>query len=300
MPDRLASSVPLGGIDLLAEEAARTDASANLAMEEALVRARPQRPLLRIWQNTQCVVVGRGQRVEREVNLAACAHGGVAVARRASGGGAVYHDLGNLNISMAVPGYAPGLAGELARLVAAAIERLGLPPSICERGVLVGPEKVSGLAEQVTRSGSLAHATLLVTTPAADVVSYLAPAPHDPRPLDSRRVQVRPLCERRPALDIAAARTAVLAAAASRYGALLPRPPRAAEHRWFERLLIERYRDPAWHLTGRPGHPWRGSCSSREFDPRTGRVGGAGPGVPGCGAVTPPRGAWAPCGNEEA
>jgi lipoate---protein ligase len=300
MPGRLASSVPLGGIDLLAEEAARTDASANLAMEEALVRARPQRPLLRVWQNRECVVVGRGQRVDREVNLAACARGGVAVLRRASGGGAVYHDLGNLNISMAVPGYAPGLAGELARLVAATIERLGLAPSIYERGVLVGPEKVSGFAEQVTRRGSLAHATLLVTTPAADVVSYLAPAPHDPHPLDSRRVQVRPLCERRPALDIAVTQTAVLAAAASRYGVLLPRPPRADEHRWFERLLIERYRDPAWHLTGPPGHPWRGSCSSGVNDPWTGWVGGAGPGGPGCGAATPPGGACAPCSNEEA
>jgi lipoate-protein ligase A len=250
MPGRTARSVPPSEMDLLAEDAAGSDAAANLAMEEALVRAGPPRPLLRVWQNSECVVVGRGQRVEREVNLAACARGGVPVLRRASGGGAVYHDLGNLNISMAVPGYAPGLAGELARLVAATIERLGLAPSICERGVLVGREKVSGSAAQVTRSGSLAHATLLVTTPAAGVVAYLAPAPHDAHPLDSRRVQVRPLCDHHPALDIAATRAAVLAAAVSRYGALLPRPPRAAEHRWFERLLIERYLDPAWHLTG--------------------------------------------------
>ncbi len=258
MPGQAASSVPTrDGIDVLAPGEPRAGAPANLAMEEALVRAGPARPLLRVWQNSESVIVGRGQRVEREVNLVACARGGVPVLRRASGGGTVYHDLGNLNVSMVVPGYAPGLGGELARLVAAAIGRLGLTPAIRERGVLVGGAKVSGLAVQVTRTGSLAHATLLVTTPAARVFAYLAPAPHDPHPLDSRRVQVRPLCDHHPALDIAAAAAAVLAAAESRYGPLLPRPPNAAEHRWLERLLIERYQDPGWHLTGRPRSPAR-------------------------------------------
>jgi lipoate---protein ligase len=267
MPGRPASSVPPGdGTDVLAEGAPRDEAPVNLAppappappapvallaLEEALVRARPPRPVLRVWRNSDCVVIGRGQQVAREVNLAECARDGVPVLRRASGGGAVYHDLGNLNISMAVPGFAPGLGGELVRLVAGAIERLGLAPSIGERGVFIGRDKVSGLAAQLTQTGSLAHATLMVTTPAARVFRYLAPAPPDPHPLDSRRVPVRPLCDHNPALDIGAARAAVLAAAAARYGGLSLRPPRAAERHWLERLLIERYRDPAWHLTGR-------------------------------------------------
>ena len=230
----------------------RSDAAVNLAVEEALVRAGPVRPLLRVWRSGQCVVVGRGQRVEREVNLAACRRDGVPVLRRASGGGTVYHDLGNLNISMAVPGYVPGLGRDLVELVAAAVERLGLAPSIGERGVFVGGCKVSGLAAQLTRSGSLAHATLLVTTPAARVLRFLAPAPASPRPLDSRRAPVRPLRDHDPALGMEAARSAVLAVAASRYGGLSARAPRAAERRWHERLLAERYTDPGWHMTGRP------------------------------------------------
>ena len=211
--------------------------------------------------------------------MAACARGGVPVLRRASGGGAVYQDLGNLNISIAVPGYAPGLRGELARLVADAIERLGLTPAISERGLFVGPDKVSGLAAQLTRAGSLAHATLLVTTPAARVSAYLAPAPHDPHPLDSLRARVRPLREHCPAVDIAVSRAAVLAAAAARYGGLAPRQPRAAEQRWGDRLLSDRYRDSAWHLTGRP----KSRCH-----PRSPRDSDAGEGLPWQrGAVDP-------------
>ncbi len=83
----------LGGMDVLVQDCAGLGGeAANLALEEALVRAVPPRPLLRIWQNGACVVIGRGQRVSREVNVAACAASGVPVLRRASGGGTVYHD----------------------------------------------------------------------------------------------------------------------------------------------------------------------------------------------------------------
>src|SRR6266851_1940151 len=159
-------------------------------------------------------------------------------------------DEANLDISMAVPGWEPGLAGELAALVAGVIGRLGLRASIGGRGMFIGPAKVSGLASQVTRDGTLAHATLLVTTPAGRVQAYLTPAPPDRRPLDSHRSPALPLCAHDPALDITACRQAVLAEAASRYGRLSPRAPRLAERRWQARLLAERYRHDSWHRTG--------------------------------------------------
>src|SRR6516164_10696836 len=141
-------------MDLVVSEKPSTDPAANLALEEALVRAIPQGTLLRIWQNEACVVLGRGQRLEREVNVAAAAAAGVPVLRRASGGGAVYHDLGNLNITMAVPGWVPGLAGDLAALVAGVLRQLGLAPTVTGRGVFAGPVKVSGLASQLTRGAA--------------------------------------------------------------------------------------------------------------------------------------------------
>jgi len=238
-------------MDLVVLEKPSTDPAANLALEEALVRAIPPGPLLRIWQNEACVVLGRGQRLEREVNVAAAAAAGVPVLRRASGGGTVYHDLGNLNITMAVPGWVPGLTGELAALVAGALRRLGLASAATERGVFVGAVKLSGLAAQLTRGATLAHATLLVTTPAPRVRAFVTPAPPDRRPLDSRRSPVLPLCEIARGMSVAAARSLVLAEAAERYGPLVPRAASAAEICWQERLMAQRYGNGTWHATGR-------------------------------------------------
>jgi lipoate---protein ligase len=238
-------------MDLLVPEMPGVDPVANLALEEALVRAIPPGPVLRIWQNGACVVLGRGQRLHREANVAACAAAGVPVLRRASGGGAVYHDLGNLNITLAVPGWVPGLAGDLAALVAGVLRQLALTPSVTERGVFAGPVKVSGLASQLTRGATLAHATLLVATPAARVGAFLAPAPPDTRPLDSQRSQVLPLCEMVHGMCVGTAHSLVLVEAAKRHGALTPRPVSAAEMGWQRRLLAQRYENSTWHTTGR-------------------------------------------------
>jgi lipoate---protein ligase len=238
-------------MDLLVPDMPSVDPAANLALEEALVRAIPPVPVLRIWQNGTCVVLGRGQRLHREANVAACAAAGVAVLRRASGGGAVYHDLGNLNITLVIPGWVAGLAGDLAELLAGVLRRAGVVPCVTERGVFAGPVKVSGLAGQLTRRATLAHATLLVTTPAARVRDFLAPAPLHAHPLDSRRSPVLPLCQMAPGMSVATARSVVLAEAARRYGALLPRPVSAAELDWQKLLLAQRYGNGTWHMTGR-------------------------------------------------
>jgi len=238
-------------VDLLVPDVPGVDPVANLALEEALVRAVPAAPVLRIWQNGPCVVLGRGQRVHREANVTACATAGVPVLRRASGGGAVYHDLGNLNITLAVPGWVLGLAGDLAALVAGVVRRLGVTPTVTGRGVFAGPVKVSGLASQVTREATLAHATLLVTTPAARVAAFLTRAPADAHPLDSRRSPVMPLCEMSHGICVATGRGLVLAEAAKRYGPLTPRPATVAEMGWQRRLMERRYGSGTWHRTGR-------------------------------------------------
>lgn len=237
-------------MDLLIPARPRADPAVNLALEEALVRAVPPAPVLRIWQNAACVVLGRGQRLLREVNVRACAAAGVEVVRRASGGGAVYHDLGNLNITVAVPGWVPGLGGDLSALVAGMLRRAGLTPTVTRRGVFVGPVKVSGLASQLTAKATLTHATLLVTTPADRVRALLAPAPADSHPLDSRRSPVGPLCQLVRGMSVPAARSLVLAEAEERYGPLVPRPLSPAEQDWQERLLKQRYTSGTWHQSG--------------------------------------------------
>lgn len=228
---------------------------ASLALEEALVRAGPTEPVLRVWRAGRCVVIGRGQHVAREVDEVACRRDGVPVLRRASGGGTVYLDPGTLNVSLVVPGRRPDLTAELADLLARALRDLGVAATVAVRGLFVpagtGVAKVSGLAAHVTLGATLAHGTLLVTTAAADVGRYLAPAPAVPHPLDSHRSVVRPLSELDRGIDPPAAHRAVLAAAARRYGPLRPGPPHPAETCWRADLLTRRYRNPTWHQSGR-------------------------------------------------
>jgi lipoate-protein ligase A len=238
-------------VDRLVEDPVAFDARINLAMDEALIRSAPSVPVLRLWLNRSCVVLGRGQQVAREVDVAVCLRDGVSVYRRASGGGAGSHDVGHSNITVVRPGWGPAIQGDLGGASVAALTGLGLSPEADGRGVHLAGGKVSGFAAQVTRTASLAHATLLVTTPPDRIGAYLSANPGERQPLDSVRATVTTLAAHLPGLDIASARAAVLAAAARRDGPLRPRSPTTAEVRWRDRLLGERYLRQSWHLTGR-------------------------------------------------
>lgn len=82
------------------------DAPSNLALEEALARRVGEGrspPTLRLWRNRRAAVIGENQSARAELQLDACRELGVEVVRRFTGGGAVYHDLGNLNYSICAP-----------------------------------------------------------------------------------------------------------------------------------------------------------------------------------------------------
>lgn len=145
------------------------DPHLNLALDEAILgevgRGKAE-PTLRVWRNPRCVVVGRGQRIEDEADLALCRRLGIPVLRRPSGGGAVVHHAGNLNFSLFLP-----LAGQwtsvqesrdyLTGLLASALrERLGIEAEPREGAIFVAQAKVSGSA-QLRRRALLHHGTLL-------------------------------------------------------------------------------------------------------------------------------------------
>ncbi len=155
----------------------RTDPFFNLALEEFLVRRRERfgvRWCLFLYRNAPSVVVGRNQNPWIECPAPALEAMGVPVARRVSGGGAVYHDLGNVNVGIIGPRreYRPERHAEMLRRVLADCnvrtrrdDRHSLYLDGC---------KLSGSAFMLTGKTALQHSTLLLRADLKRLRSSLA------------------------------------------------------------------------------------------------------------------------------
>lgn len=179
------------------------DPALNLALEEAIldgVRRELVPPTLRIWRNPRCVVVGRGQKPEEEVDLELARRWRIRVVVRPSGGGTVYHHPHNLLFSLFLP-----LTGkwrsvresqeELTGLLAEAIRRrFNLPVEAKEGSLFVDGRKISGSA-QLRRGALLHHGTLLLSSdviPMEKVLRALQPG-YSPSGVPSRPAPVTDL-----------------------------------------------------------------------------------------------------------
>ena len=144
-----------------------TNPGFNLAAEDALF-LRQSEDILFLYINEPCVVVGCNQSILAEADTTFCASQGVGLFRRLSGGGAVYHDLGNLNfcfITNRIPGQSP-LGEAFLEPVTAVLLALGIPVEVGSRKDLWLPSnfKVSGTASHIGKTRELHHGTLLYDT----------------------------------------------------------------------------------------------------------------------------------------
>ncbi len=154
-----------------------TNPHRNLAREEALLlsyqKGSSNIPLLYLWQNANTVVIGRNQNPWQECNIALLESEGGTLARRTTGGGAVYHDLGNLNFSFLMPVDAYDLSRQLS-VVRAAVRSFGIDCEFSGRNDLLAQgQKFSGNAFRFTKHGALHHGTLMVDVDREKITRYL-------------------------------------------------------------------------------------------------------------------------------
>ena len=164
-----------------------TDPSTNLATEEWLQeRARGAGRVVHtlfLWRNRPTVVIGAHQNAARECDLGAMRAAGVALARRRTGGGAVYHDLANTNYTfVTAPARAYAAADAHAVTVDALRRAFGLRAAASGRNDIcvatpAGPRKVSGCAFRRRANAVLHHGTMLLDTDLAALGRLLTPAP---------------------------------------------------------------------------------------------------------------------------
>ncbi|OCH94300.1 Lipoyltransferase and lipoate-protein ligase [Obba rivulosa] len=137
----------------------------NLSLEDWLFRHKcPREPLLLLYRDRPCVVIGRNQNPWKEVNMRASRRTGVPFIRRRSGGGTVYHDLGNTNFSIHLPraSFDRHATGEV---VLGAVRSLGVDARLNDRNdICVGPDKVSGSAYKIVNNRAYHHGTMLIAS----------------------------------------------------------------------------------------------------------------------------------------
>lgn len=188
----------------------------NLSVEHYLLqKTPPESTILFLYTNDPCIVFGRNQNPWMEVNLprldkfrndpasVGWTGGPVQLVRRRSGGGAVFHDEGNVNFSVICP---PAVfdRNKHAEMVVRALSSLGKPNTrVNERHDIVmdipndpiGTYKISGSAYKLTRLRSLHHGTCLLRSPNLKNISGMLRSPAEPfiktRGVDSVRSPVR-------------------------------------------------------------------------------------------------------------
>jgi len=151
----------------------------NLAVEDCIFREMTTQRVLFLWRNAETVVIGQAQNPWKECNTRRMEEDGIRLARRSSGGGAVFHDLGNTCFTFMAgkPEYDKSVS---TNIILNALKRLGIDASASGRNDLVvqtteGERKISGSAYRETADRGFHHGTLLLNADLSRLANYLNP-----------------------------------------------------------------------------------------------------------------------------
>lgn len=154
-----------------------TDPTINLAIEEyALKNLDINETYLLFYINKPSIIIGKNQNTIEEINTEYVEGNGIQVVRRLSGGGAVYHDLGNLNFSFITKDDGESFHNfrKFTEPVIEALQKLGVNAELSGRNdILAEGRKISGNAQFSTRGRMFSHGTLLFDSEMDHVVSAL-------------------------------------------------------------------------------------------------------------------------------
>ena len=193
----------------------------NLYIESQLLACASQLgPTLLLWRSRPAVIIGKNQVPWRECDPDELSRRGIAFARRLTGGGAVYHDEGNLNYAFFCERNLFDTTRQ-AECVRQALALLSIQACYDGRSSLtVSGKKVSGTAYGYKRAGALHHGTLLVHADLNALRNALKPAfEHiETKAIDSVPAPVANLCDFRPGLRICEVHEALKSAFSAVYG----------------------------------------------------------------------------------
>ena len=193
----------------------------NLAVEQYLLESvEDGQCILYLWQNQNTVVIGRNQNPWKECRTALLDEEGGKLARRLSGGGAVFHDLGNLNFTFLMPQGDYDLDRQL-DVIQLAVQSLDIPAERSGRNdILSGGRKFSGNAFYKHNGKAYHHGTLMLDVDKDKLGRYLNPsrAKLQSKGVDSVRSRVVNLKELNPDITVELLKKGLTAAFVQVYG----------------------------------------------------------------------------------
>jgi lipoate-protein ligase A len=244
-------------------ESTKTDPYFNLAMEEYLFeRMDRRRQYFMLWQNDNTIVVGKYQNTAEEINPTYVAEHDIRVARRLSGGGAVYHDKGNLNFTFIVD-QDGGMAFHFERFVipvVRALEKLGVRAQFTGRNdITIDGLKFSGNAQYARHGRLLHHGCIMLDSNLTHVMDalHVKEAKFDSKSAKSVRSRVTTINAHAPQPIPMEAFKRTLLSSIAETGRLEPGALTRADLEAVETLRAEKYATWGWNYGASPPYAMR-------------------------------------------